>query len=605
MPHKRCDQCKKRLSNKCEKTFCSDKCEFIFANSPVVFCKNCNVELGKSSITKKKFCCNKCANEYQKRTNQVQRTCINCNKTFTVQKSSHRYKLCSAECDLQYAASKKRNNKRISSLSKNNLKKYGVEFTLSLAEVIQKTKKTKHLKYSNENYRNDEKRNQTMMERYGTTSILKVKDFSDKAIQTKLGRYKTLNFNDKANKTKLEKYGTLNFSAGANETKLKKYGTLNFSEKSKKTIIDKYGSFSKLLMERAYDRLKDKYKNIVDFLFDKEDYSGTQKYKHYSFKCKKCLIIFDDYITNGCYPKCPKCFPYIPSHQEIELMDFIKSIFNGEIVKNDREILPSGKELDIYIPSKNIAIEYNGLYWHSELNGKDRNYHRSKTIECESLGIRLIHVFEDEWLNKKVIVQSKLRHLLNLNAADKIYARNCVIKEVNYDVCSTFLDEYHIQGADKSSIRIGLYNNDKLVAIMTFGHNRIALGNKNLLGEYEMYRFCSADKPVVGAGGKLLSYFIRTYNPLKITSYADRRYSSDHAFYSKLGFDLVGKTAPNYWYFNKTMKRFHRYSFRKSELQKKLQTFDPNLSEWENLQLNGYDRIWDCGNLKYVWIDPN
>jgi len=117
-----------------------------------------------------------------------------------------------------------------------------------------------------------------------------------------------------------------------------------------------------------------------------------------------------------------------------------------------------------------------------------------------------------------------------------------------------------------------------------------------------MYRFCIGEKNVVGAGGKLFNYFVKNYNPIKITSYADKRYSTKSAFYSKIGFELKNdNTGPNYWYFNRSMVRFHRFSFRKSELHKKLQSFDPSMTEWENMQLNGYDRIWDCGNLKYVW----
>jgi len=384
---------------------------------------------------------------------------------------------------------------------------------------------------------------------------------------------------------------------------LEKYGTMNFSEKTKRTIEERYGSFSKLLMCKAYDKLKNKYENIVEFLFDKEIYSGAQKYKHYSFKCKKCLTIFDDYMTNGFYPKCPTCNPHVISYQEKEILNFIKSIFDGEILENTRKILPSGKELDIYIPSKKLAIEYNGIYWHSELVGKkDRLYHVNKTDECEKLGIHLIHIFEDEWIDSRGIIESKLKYILDLNI-NKIYARNCIVKPVNYDECSDFLDKYHIQGNDKSFIRLGLYHKDDLVSIMTFGKNRISLGNKSKDDEYEMYRFCSS-MTVVGSGSKLLSHFIKNHSPLKIISYADRRWSNNSVFYSKVGFDFIKNTVPSYWYFNKIGRRFHRFNFRKDQLSKKLQTFDPSLTEWENMQLNGYDRIWDCGNLKYEWINP-
>ena len=140
---------------------------------------------------------------------------------------------------------------------------------------------------------------------------------------------------------------------------------------------------------------------------------------------------------------------------------------------------------------------------------------------------------------------------------------------------------------------------------MTFGCLRSALGSKNIDNTiYEMYRFCVGDKNVVGIASKMLKYFIVNFNPSKIISYADRRYSDNAAFYNKIGFNLVGKTSTNYWYFNlkDTLKLYHRFNFRKDQLSTKLEKFDNNLSEWENMKNNGFDRIWDCGHLKYEWI---
>ena len=130
---------------------------------------------------------------------------------------------------------------------------------------------------------------------------------------------------------------------------------------------------------------------------------------------------------------------------------------------------------------------------------------------------------------------------------------------------------------------------------------RIALGNKSKENEYEMYRFCIGNKNVVGIGGKLLNYFIKNYNPSKIISFADMRWSDNNSFYSKIGFKLNNITSPNYWYVNTKnyMNRIHRFNFRKQILYKVLPNFDPTLTEWENMQLNGYDRIWDCGLFKY------
>ena len=136
---------------------------------------------------------------------------------------------------------------------------------------------------------------------------------------------------------------------------------------------------------------------------------------------------------------------------------------------------------------------------------------------------------------------------------------------------------------------------------MTFGKLRMSLGNSDIDGYWELYRFCSkTNTSVVGGASKLLNYFIKTYNPKKIISYADRRWSAGN-LYEKIGFKKVSDTPPNYWYFGRgnSYKRHHRFGFAKHTLSKKLEIFDPNLSEWENMKANGWDRIWDCGSIKY------
>jgi hypothetical protein len=206
---------------------------------------------------------------------------------------------------------------------------------------------------------------------------------------------------------------------------------------------------------------------------------------------------------------------------------------------------------------------------------------------------------------KKDIVKSRLKHILNFNHTDRIFARECEIREIESHIKNNFLNKYHLQGSDRASLSLGAFYKNELVAVMTFGVLRVALGNKaNLLGknEYEMYRFC-VSKSVIGVAGKLIKAFIKKYKPTKIITFADRRYSNALAFYSSIGFQFVANTSPNYYYFNtkNPYKLYHRFNFRKQELPKKLDHFDPNLTEWENMKLNGYDRIWDCGHIKYEW----
>jgi len=201
-------------------------------------------------------------------------------------------------------------------------------------------------------------------------------------------------------------------------------------------------------------------------------------------RCKICNNIFETTyfdIQRRNNSRCPICFPCYKSSGEIELLNFIKSIESSEIIENDRTIL-NGKELDIFIPSKNIAIEFDGLYWHSEEQGKDKFYHLNKTLECEKQNIQLIHIFEDEWLFKQDIVKSRLKQILQLNNnLLKIHARKCIIKEITPDIKNSFLEKYHIQGKDCSNIKLGAFYNDELISIMTFSIGNICKGSKKVV----------------------------------------------------------------------------------------------------------------------------
>jgi len=290
------------------------------------------------------------------------------------------------------------------------------------------------------------------------------------------------------------------------------------------------------------------------------------------------------------------CTPDCKSKAEIEIYDFLKENGIENIIMGDRTIL-NGYELDLYLPDHNIAIEYNGIYWHSF---KDKDYHLFKTEECEKQNIHLIQIFEDEWAFKKDIVKEKLKSILKLNTF-KIYARQCIIKEINSKEKEQFLKQYHIQGGDKSQIKLGLFYNNELISVMTFGKGRKALGSSAKMNQYELIRFASKYQ-VVGAGSKLLKYFKNTYNPEKIISYADRRWTfSNSNIYEKIGFKKVSKGSPNYWYVFDTI-RLHRFNFTKHVIVEKLHG-DPELTEWENMIMMGYKIVWDCGSLKYELIN--
>lgn len=253
-----------------------------------------------------------------------------------------------------------------------------------------------------------------------------------------------------------------------------------------------------------------------------------------------------------------------------------------------------------------IGIEFNGNFYHTEIGGnKKRDFHLNKTKIMNEKGYKLIHIFEDEWELKKEIVENKLKHLFKKSVFQTIYARNCVIKKINTKEKNIFLNKYHIQGEDKSNVHLGAFYNNELISVMTFDNKRKMNGGVSL-NEYELKRFCvSFDYNITGIAGKLLSYFIKNYNPKKIISFADRRWTLDanNNLYTKLNFKLTKILSPDYSYYNPKihrLKRFHKFSFGKSSLKKKYpEIYNDNKTEWEMMQELGYDRIWDCGKFRY------
>lgn len=291
--------------------------------------------------------------------------------------------------------------------------------------------------------------------------------------------------------------------------------------------------------------------------------------------------------------------PYAPSFcnqskDEMELVEYIKSILPTQFIEENNRTLLKGKEVDVYIPSKQIAIEYNGLYYHSELKIAERKYHLNKTKSLEKLGVRLIHIFSDEWCNKKDIVKKKIQNILTRDDK-RLYARECVVRAVSPKDANLFLELNHIQGGDKSKHKLGLYYGKELVALMTFSVGRSMMGALREDNKWELSRFATKCR-VVGGASKLLHHFIKNYKPTKIISYADRRWSVGN-LYEQLGFINVGFSAPSYWYTKDYRNRLYRYNFRKSMLLKL--GADPNKTEWQIMQELGYDRIWDCGTIRY------
>ena len=342
--------------------------------------------------------------------------------------------------------------------------------------------------------------------------------------------------------------------------------------------------FIKLSLEKHGDKFE--YDSVPE-IFGSHDYI--------QIKCKECNNYFWRLAYSHCNigHSCPKC-GCSKIHKNLE--KFL-SENNIKFERNNRSIL-EGKELDIFIPEKNLAIECNGNYWHSEEILQNNLYHLEKTQQCENKNIKLLHFFEDEILFKKEIVESIIIQKIKENK-NKIYARKCIVKEIDYQIKNDFLNDNHIQGQDQSKVKLGLYYNDELVCVMTFGTPRY---NDKI--EWELIRFCNKrNTNVCGGASKLLSYFEKKYKPKSIISYADKRIS-DGNLYQKLNFSYSHDSEPRYYYFPKKnpLDRLHRSNFTKSKIRHKFPNADLSKTEKEIMKELGYGRIWDCGTKVYIKI---
>ncbi len=282
--------------------------------------------------------------------------------------------------------------------------------------------------------------------------------------------------------------------------------------------------------------------------------------------------------------------PTIPT-----LQDYIESLDGVSVVYNAANIIPP-LTVDIYFPDFKVAIEFDKIAERSDLSGQDRHYRTTKAAKCKEQGIRLIFVYENEWVNKTEIVKSRISSLLHKNKT--IYARKCQIVDINSKQYAKFFNETHIQGSAGASVAYGLVHNGELVAVLSLGKSRF---NKNV--EYELIRYAnSLYTSVVGGGSKLFQHFIKQRDPESVISYSDCRWNTGN-LYVQLGFKYTSWANSNYFYFHKSNPLFlqSRQTYQKHKLPAKLNPFDIKLTEWQNMVINGYDRIWDAGNYVFLY----
>ena len=516
-----------------------------------------------------------------------------------------------------------------SKVKKTMIDKYGVDNFSKSSEFLEKTKKTNVYKYGTEHFfQSDTFKNafnKALIEKYGVDSYAKTDEFKDRYKNTCIAKYGVSNIfksdeiKNKIKNTFLKKYGVDSYTKTDEFKECIKNHNLNkydveyffqseyFKEKLKKTNIEKYGTEhffqSEYFKEKFNKTLYDKY-NVESYI-QSEEYrlqytkiANNEDYIKYKnnllsiFKCNKghnFEIHFNNYYRRmkNNISLCTICNPIGDSKsiKEKDLFEFINNNYSGDIIQSYRD----GLEIDIYLPELNIGFEFNGLYWHSD-KFKEKNYHLDKTNHFKNKGIRIIHIWEDDWVHKQEIVKSQISNIIG--CSDKIYGRKCIIKEVDTKIARKFLDDNHIQGFVSSVKKIGLYYDNELVSIMTFDHNE---GRKKMSeSEWNLSRFCNKiGFNVIGGASKLLKFFIDSYYVSRIVSYADKDWSVGKLYY-KLEFKNISESKPDYKYIVDN-NRVHKSRYKKSRLGIK----DKNITESQKMKELNINKIYDCGKIKF------
>jgi hypothetical protein len=501
------------------------------------------------------------------------------------------------------------------------IEKWGVDNPKKSKEILEREKENIKKKWGVDHYMLSEdvknKFKKTMIEKWGVEWAQQSNEIKKKSLETwennerkeeiiKKRKINLLNktkeekreINDKKIKSIVKKYGSYdNFIKYRLErikkNSLEKWG-VEHHFKNKKIKEKRIKSYKKNILSK----IKEDLPELIDFNFKISNKNNTDSILN--FKCSCCdkdfyinrqLFVFRKNANENI---CLNCNPILSgkSKKELEVLDFIKNNYNGLIETNIKDIING--ELDIYLPDLKIGFEFNGLYWHSD-RYKDKFYHLNKTKEFLEKNKQLIHIWEDDWDFKKDIVKSII--LNKIGGSKKIWARKCKIKEITDNKSiRDFLNKNHIQGFVGSNIKIGLYYNDELVSLMTFGSLRKSLGQKKKENSYELLRFCNKlNYSVVGGASKLLTYFIKNHKPSEIISYSDiSRGNGD--LYERLGFKYLKETDVNYYWVVNGVKK-HRFNFRKDVLVKNGE--DPKMTEVEIMNKNGFYRIFDCGSKKW------
>ena len=620
-------------------------------------CLNCGKDF-ETLYNRAKFCSTHCSDVYRRKSGEKGNTvCKHCGKNFF---SKSKFGYCSIECALPHINEYKKEigfdpnktkgkggRKKVCEVcgdeyyTRNYNAKTCCDLCASLNRMAATQKRTslaKEVGPNGEPYKNIcnnckkefwtfRKTNKTCSEEclhalsHGAEKVKKTKE----SLIKKYGEDYGKKLSDMSKKGTFEKYGVDHWNQ-LPENREKQRQIMSdkvYQEKLKQGMRDKYGVDNAMEIEEFREKISENHKKLAEqgFLKNLKHITNFDKWndidfikktfinKEDKFLMKEFCEFFNITFTGATQRKNHflglKQYENANSRTKTQhsIYEFITSFYKGEVKYNERKVL-SNKELDIYIPEKKFAIEYDGFMFHSFGKSKismfnnaeeeiDARYHLlEKTEMCEEQGIKLFHIWENEWVDpiKQEIWKSMIKVALNC-AEVKLNARDCEIREVSSNESTLFLDKNHLQGSINSSIRYGLFYNNELVQILAFGKSRY-----NNDYDFELYRQCTKlDTIVRGGFSKLLNYF-KEHHKGSIISYGNRRWTST---INNIYGNHFKKTLPNYFYFldehNPIM--LSRLQFQKYMLKDKLKNFSEDLTETENMYNNGYRKIYDCGNL--------
>ena len=458
---------------------------------------------------------------------------------------------------------------RTSALEKTMIRKYGVKRAAQLPTVRKKMKETSLKRHGVDNIFKDRERMQKgMMEKHGVSHPTQLQWVTPNHLWTKEAQ-------ERKAETNVQRYGNVCSIHGKEVWK-----------KVKATKNQRYWN----------DIVLGKLRSVVSPLFSFGEYDKgldeNQQTKMYSWKCITCNKVFEDHIANAHVPRCPYCFPLTRGVLEKEVFEWMISEFPSERIQGNTRRVIKPYELDIYLPDRQLAIEFDELQWHTERHSnRGQNYHLNKTNMCKEKNIQLLHLWDIEWVEKQEIVKSMIRARLGIYER-KLNARECTIREISSREASLFLEQNHIQGASRGSIRLALYSKEQeLLSLILIGKNRFKKDT------FEIVRFVSKINTAVRGGFSKL--FKAANLKGEVLSYVDLRWFHG-AVNSSAGFKLVRINKPSYHYTKSFKEIFNRIAFQKHNIQKKFpDQYNAELTEWQNMQLLGYDRIWDCGTTAW------